>query len=90
MNHGESLAAAPRRTRRMVLLSLAILGMACAAFVVRRPFMMSAPRCMAGRWHGCLDTENGVVLAALASRHSWRTRAEVPSDQPRPALTPAD
>jgi hypothetical protein len=32
---------------------------------VWRPLMMSAPRCMAGRWHGCLDTENGVVLMML-------------------------
>ncbi|MGC9670924.1 VanZ family protein [Planosporangium sp. 12N6] len=48
-----------------MLLSLAILGMACAAFVVRRPLMMSAPRCMAGRWHGCYDTDNGVVLMML-------------------------
>ena len=65
MNHSESLSAPSRRTRRIVLLSLAILGMACAAFVVRQPLMMSAPRCMAGRWHGCYDTENGVVLMML-------------------------
>jgi hypothetical protein len=65
MNHSESLSAPSRRTRRIVLLSLAILGMACAAFVVRRPLMMSAPRCMAGRWHGCYDTENGVLLMML-------------------------
>jgi hypothetical protein len=65
MNHSESLSATSRRTRRIVLLSLAILGMACAAFVVRRPLLMSAPRCMAGRWHGCYDTENGVVLMML-------------------------
>jgi glycopeptide antibiotics resistance protein len=50
-----------------VLLSLAILGMASAAFVVRRPLMMSAPRCMAGRWHGCFDTFNGVVLMTLVA-----------------------
>ncbi|WP_433519586.1 VanZ family protein [Nonomuraea sp. CA-143628] len=50
-----------------MLLSLAILGMACATFVVRRPLMMSAPRCMAGRWHGCFDTENGVVLMTLVA-----------------------
>jgi hypothetical protein len=65
MNHSESLSAQSRRTRRIVLLSLAILGVACAAYVVRRPLMMSAPRCMAGRWHGCYDTENGVVLMML-------------------------
>jgi hypothetical protein len=32
----------------------------------------------------------GAVLAALASRHWWRTTAEAPSDQPRPALVPAE
>jgi hypothetical protein len=48
-----------------VHVSLAILALACAAFVVRRPLLMSAPRCMAGRWHGCYDTENGVVLMIL-------------------------
>ncbi|GAA2335200.1 VanZ family protein [Dactylosporangium salmoneum] len=65
MNHNASLSAPPRRTRRTVLLVLAILGVASAAFVVRRPLMMSAPRCMAGRWHGCFDTDNGVVLMTL-------------------------
>ncbi|GAA2574004.1 hypothetical protein GCM10010435_56550 [Winogradskya consettensis] len=34
-------------------------------FVVRRPLTMAAPACMAGRWHGCFDTENGVVLMTL-------------------------
>jgi len=48
-----------------VLLSLAVLGVACVAFAVRRPLLMSAPRCLAGRWHGCFDTENGVVLMTL-------------------------
>ncbi|MEV6932357.1 VanZ family protein [Dactylosporangium sp. NPDC051485] len=67
MNHKASLAAPPRRTRRIVLLGLAILGVASAAFVVRRPLMMSAPRCMAGRWHGCFDTENGVLLMMLVT-----------------------
>jgi hypothetical protein len=66
MNHSASLSAPPRRARRIVLLGLAVLGIAGAAFVVRRPLMMSAPRCMAGRWHGCFDTENGVVLMTLA------------------------
>ncbi|KJY39480.1 teicoplanin resistance protein VanZ, partial [Streptomyces sp. NRRL S-444] len=49
MNHNAATAARPRRTRRILLLSLAITGMACAVFVVRGPLMMSAPRCMAGR-----------------------------------------
>jgi glycopeptide antibiotics resistance protein len=65
MNHNVSRSAPPLRTRTIVLLSLAILGMAAAAFVVRRPLLMAAPRCMAGRWHGCYDTENGVVLMML-------------------------
>ncbi|MFB7308529.1 VanZ family protein [Streptomyces sp. NPDC056192] len=67
MNHDASLSAPPRRRRRIVLLSLAILGVASAAFVVRRPLMMSAPMCMAGRWHGCFDTFNGVVLMTLVA-----------------------
>jgi hypothetical protein len=49
----------------MVLVGPAILGLAGAIFAVRRPLMMSAPRCMAGQWHGCFDTENGVVLMML-------------------------
>ncbi|MET9831553.1 VanZ family protein [Streptomyces sp. NPDC006385] len=67
MDHNASLSAPPRRTRRVVFLGLAILGMASAVFVVRRPLMMSAPRCMAGRWHGCFDTFNGVVLMTLVA-----------------------
>ncbi|MER5472197.1 VanZ family protein [Streptomyces sp. NPDC002935] len=67
MNHKASLSAPPRRTRRVVLLGLAILGMASAVSVVRRPLMMSAPMCMAGRWHGCFDTFNGVVLMTLVT-----------------------
>jgi hypothetical protein len=47
--------------------SLAILGVASAAFVVRRPLMMSGPSCMAGRWLGCFDTFNGVVLVTLVT-----------------------
>ncbi|MGW7609525.1 VanZ family protein [Streptomyces sp. NPDC054766] len=67
MNRNPSLSAPLRRTRGIVLLGLAILGVASAAFVVRRPLMMSAPRCMAGRWHGCFDTFNGVVLMTLVT-----------------------
>ncbi|MFE9921119.1 VanZ family protein [Streptomyces sp. NPDC005774] len=67
MNHNASLSAPPRRTRGIVLLGLAILGVASAAFVVRRPLMMAAPMCMAGRWHGCFDTFNGVVLMTLVT-----------------------
>jgi hypothetical protein len=48
-----------------VLVSLAVLGVAGAMFVVRRPLMMAAPRCMTGHWHGCYDTDNGVLLMML-------------------------
>lgn len=54
-----------RPTGKIVLSGLAVLGLACALFAVRRPLMMSAPRCLAGQWHGCYDTENGVVLMTL-------------------------
>ncbi|AGP52044.1 VanZ family protein [Streptomyces rapamycinicus] len=67
MNQNASLSAPSRRARGIVLLGLAVLGMAGAVFVMRRPLMMSAPRCMAGRWHGCLDTFNGVVLMTLVA-----------------------
>ncbi|WP_328622140.1 VanZ family protein [Streptomyces sp. NBC_00354] len=67
MNHNASRSASPGRTRRIVLLGLAVLGTASALFVVRGPLMMSAPRCMAGRWHGCFDTFNGVVLMTLVT-----------------------
>jgi hypothetical protein len=65
MNHNASPVAPPRRPGRIVLLSLAILAVAGVAFVLRRPLLMSAPRCLAGRWHGCYDTENGVLLMML-------------------------
>ena len=65
MKQSTSLSAPPRRTRTIVLVGLAVLGLASVVFVVRRPLMMSAPRCVAGRWHGCFDTENGVLLMML-------------------------
>jgi len=65
MKQSASLSAPPRRMRRIVLVGLAVLGLAGAAFVVRRPLMMSAPMCLAGRWHGCFGTENGVLLMML-------------------------
>lgn len=67
MNHNAFLSAPPRRTRRIVLLGPAALGLASAVFAVRRPLMMSAPMCMAGQWHGCFDTFNGVVLVMLVA-----------------------
>ncbi|MET7425973.1 VanZ family protein [Dactylosporangium sp. NPDC005555] len=66
MNHSESLTASSRRTGRIVLLSLAAAGLACAVYVARMPLTMAAAPCLAGRWHGCYDTENGVVLVTLA------------------------
>jgi hypothetical protein len=65
MNPSSSRSAPPRRTRRIALPSLAVLGVASVAFAVRRPLLMSAPKCLAGRWHGCYDTENGVLLMTL-------------------------
>lgn len=52
-------------TRRIVLSGLAILGLVSAVYAARRMLVMSAPRCLTGHWHGCYDTENGVVLMTL-------------------------
>ena len=68
MNHSASPPAPTRRTRRtgtIVVVSLAILGVAGVAFLVRRPLLMAAPACLAGRWHGCYDTFNGPLLMML-------------------------
>ncbi|HLL64867.1 MAG TPA: VanZ family protein [Micromonosporaceae bacterium] len=65
MNHSPPRSAPPRRTRRIVLVGLAVLSLGGAAFAVRRPLLMSAPACMAGRWQGCFGTENGVLLMML-------------------------
>ncbi|MFF1510082.1 VanZ family protein [Streptomyces sp. NPDC058326] len=67
MNDYASLSDPPRRARGIVLIGLAVLGVAGALFVLRRPLMMAAPRCAAGRWHGCYDTFNGVVLMTLVT-----------------------
>ena len=67
MDHDAARPAPPRRALRITLLGLAVLALAGAAFALRRPLMMSAPMCLAGRWHGCLDTFNGVVLVALVT-----------------------
>ncbi|WP_393058800.1 VanZ family protein [Streptomyces sp. LN549] len=67
MNHNASLPAPPRRARGIVLLGLAVLALAGAGFPMRRMLTMAAPRCMAGRWHGCYDTFNGVVLMTLVA-----------------------
>ncbi|MEV0901486.1 VanZ family protein [Actinoplanes sp. NPDC049802] len=56
--------------RRALLPGLVLLGVLYAAYVVRRPLLMSAPRCFDGHWHGCYDTENGVVLMTLVGAPS--------------------
>ncbi|WP_035861769.1 VanZ family protein [Cryptosporangium arvum] len=58
MNHSATLSA----RRRVVLLVATIAGL---VVVLRRPLTMSAPRCLTGHWHGCYDTENGVLLMTL-------------------------
>ncbi|MFG2292535.1 VanZ family protein [Streptomyces sp. NPDC048603] len=67
MNHDAPLSPPSRRTRGAVLLALSVLGVSGALSVVRGPLMMAAPRCVAGRWHGCFDTFNGVVLMTLVT-----------------------
>ncbi|MER5202598.1 VanZ family protein [Streptomyces sp. NPDC002825] len=90
MNHHASPPPAPaRRTRRIVSLGLAVLGLAGGLFVLRRPLLMAGPRCVAGEWHGCFDTFNGVVLMTLVTvplavlvvwgLASWRRAAGVTS-----------
>ena len=46
----------------MVVLAVVAGGL----FALRRMLLMAAPRCLGGHWHGCLDTDNGVVLVTLA------------------------
>ncbi|WP_344653528.1 VanZ family protein [Cryptosporangium japonicum] len=58
MNHRTTSSARPR----VVLLTAAL---AVLVVVLRRPLTMSAPRCLSGHWHGCYDTENGVLLMTL-------------------------
>lgn len=61
-----TLSAPPRRTP-IVLLALAVLAVAALAHVLRRPLLMAAPTCLAGRWNGCGDTVNGVALMTLVA-----------------------
>jgi hypothetical protein len=67
MTQSASPSAPPGRARRIVLVALVVLALAGAAFVVRRPLLMAAPTCMAGRWHGCLSTANGVLFTMLVA-----------------------
>jgi len=59
MNHDAS------PVRRTLLLGVVVLAVAGALVVLRRPLLMSAPRCFSWQWQGCLTTENGVVLVTL-------------------------
>ncbi|MGW5615074.1 VanZ family protein [Streptomyces sp. NPDC003877] len=67
MNADTSRSTPLRRTLRIMLLTLAALGAVGAAFVLWRPLTMAAPACMAGRWHGCFDTFNGVLLMTVVT-----------------------
>ncbi|MFI5863906.1 VanZ family protein [Streptomyces sp. NPDC051546] len=67
MNHNGPPSTPPRRTLRAVLLALTALGAAGILYLGRGMLLMAAPRCMAGQWHGCLDTFNGVVLVTLVA-----------------------
>ncbi|MEU4658089.1 VanZ family protein [Streptomyces sp. NPDC023723] len=67
MDNDTFVLAPRRRPRAAVPLCLAVLAVAGAAYVVRRPLRMTAPACAAGRWHGCFDTFNGVVLMTLVA-----------------------
>ncbi|KMS69980.1 teicoplanin resistance protein VanZ [Streptomyces viridochromogenes] len=67
MDNSASPSAPPRRTRRIALLGLALLGLAGAVFVVRGPLLMAAPMCVSGQWQGCFGTFNGVVLMTLVA-----------------------
>ncbi|MFF3346478.1 VanZ family protein [Streptomyces sp. NPDC002779] len=67
MDSNTSVSAPARRTRGIVSAALAVLALAGVLFFLRRPLMMAAPTCMAGRWHGCFDTFNGVVLMTLVT-----------------------
>ena len=65
MNRSADLSAPPRRRGLLVSAVLVIL-LAGAAYALRRMLLMAAPRCLAGHWHGCYDTGNGIVFMLLA------------------------
>ncbi len=65
VNHTPTPSAPHRRALRIVLVVLVVLALASGAFALRRMLLMAAPVCLAGRWHGCFDTENGVVFMTL-------------------------
>ncbi|GGY50214.1 VanZ family protein [Streptomyces omiyaensis] len=65
MNDDASPAVRLPRARALLLPGLLLLAAAGALLALRRPLMMSAPACLAGRWDHCLGTFNGVVLMTL-------------------------
>jgi hypothetical protein len=65
VNQSASWSEPPGRTRWIVFVSLAILGLAGVVFAVWRPLMMGVSMCMAGRWHGCFGTVNGALFMVL-------------------------
>jgi glycopeptide antibiotics resistance protein len=63
------------------------LGAGCSAVVETLQYVLQLDR--VSSVDDVLVNAAGAVLAGLASRRWWRTTAEVPSDQPRPAPTAA-
>ena len=72
MDHSASLSAPARRTRRIVLVSLAILGVAITAFVVQRPLVAFAPSSSSAEVgqstsrQTALDESDGVIPDGVA------------------------
>ncbi|MEU8617181.1 VanZ family protein [Streptomyces sp. NPDC048623] len=83
VNEGVSLP------RKAMVLGLATLGVAVSPYVLRGPLLMAESRCVAGRWHGCWDTFNGVAFMTLVllpltvpvvwALARWRRGAGVPT-----------
>jgi hypothetical protein len=65
VNRSADLSAPPRRIGILVSAVLVIV-LAGAVYALRRMLLMAAPRCLTGHWHGCYDTENGIVFMLLA------------------------
>jgi VanZ like family len=61
----DGYAARGLAARGLALAGLVVCGLAGAVILLRRPLLMAAPRCLTGHWHGCFDTENGVLLMML-------------------------
>lgn len=74
-----ALASVPR---------LLALGAGCSALVETAQYVLQLDR--VSSVDDVLVDATGTVLAALASRHWWRTTAKAPQDRSRPALTPVD